>query len=78
MHLSKAKLLPVEDNDVKVKSKVAAPEKFDYEVTVATDGVDAMMKAIALLPDLILLDTIIPKMDGFEVCRCHYPGRNSI
>ncbi|WP_170482610.1 adenylate/guanylate cyclase domain-containing protein [Ruegeria arenilitoris] len=40
-----------------------------YITAEAIDGEDALEKATDLLPDLILLDVMMPKMDGFEVCR---------
>ncbi len=40
-----------------------------YHVTFAEDGVNALKKAAELTPDLILLDAMLPQMDGFEVCR---------
>lgn len=41
----------------------------DYEVAVAMDGPSALEFATAQQPDLILLDIIMPDMDGYEVCR---------
>ena len=40
-----------------------------FEVLLATDGEDALRQVIDHLPSLILLDVMMPKMDGFEVCR---------
>ncbi|MBN2494147.1 MAG: response regulator transcription factor [Deltaproteobacteria bacterium] len=40
-----------------------------YRVEVATDGEQALDKALALRPDLLLLDVMMPGRDGFEVCR---------
>jgi DNA-binding response OmpR family regulator len=40
-----------------------------YEVTTARDGMEALEKAKAEHPDLILLDVVMPRMDGFETCR---------
>jgi two-component sensor histidine kinase len=40
-----------------------------YRVIFATEGNDALDQAVRFLPDLILLDIIMPEMDGFEVCR---------
>jgi C4-dicarboxylate-specific signal transduction histidine kinase len=41
----------------------------DYDVISATDGVQALEKAEHLLPDIILLDMMMPEMDGLEVCQ---------
>ncbi len=40
-----------------------------FEVLVAQDGESALEKAEYVLPDLILLDIVMPHLDGFEVCR---------
>ena len=40
-----------------------------YEILTAADGEEALEVARAQLPDLILLDIMMPKMDGLEVCR---------
>lgn len=40
-----------------------------YRVELAVDGVDALEKIADLRPDIILLDVMMPRMDGFEVCR---------
>lgn len=41
----------------------------DFEVVVAEDGVEGLHQASVFLPDLILLDIMIPKMDGLEVLK---------
>lgn len=40
-----------------------------FEVLVASDGVDALAKLRAEKPDLVLLDVMMPKMNGFDVCQ---------
>jgi len=40
-----------------------------YEVTVASDGQEALERAVELRPDLVLLDVMMPKLDGFEVAQ---------
>ena len=40
-----------------------------YEILVATDGEEALAKATEQAPDLVLLDIMMPKMEGIEVCR---------
>lgn len=44
-------------------------EKEGYKAFIAYDGEDGLHKAITLNPDLILLDVMLPKLDGFQVCR---------
>ncbi len=44
-------------------------EKEGYKVAVAMDGEEGLNLALKLNPDLILLDVMLPKMDGFEVCK---------
>jgi len=41
----------------------------DYEFYSATNGKEAVEKALSIKPDLILLDVTMPEMDGFEACR---------
>ena len=44
-------------------------ESMGYTVILAEDGVEALEKAATRDPDLVLLDVMMPNMDGFEVCR---------
>jgi CheY-like chemotaxis protein len=43
--------------------------KTDYKIGVTLNGRDALLFAKKHRPDLILLDIVMPQMDGFEVCR---------
>jgi DNA-binding response OmpR family regulator len=40
-----------------------------YEVAIAHDGAEAIDRAMALRPDLVVLDVMLPEIDGFEVCK---------
>lgn len=44
-------------------------ERYHYRVFTALDGPSGLELALRLLPDLIVLDVMLPGMDGFEVCR---------
>ena len=44
-------------------------EKEDYEVVTAGNGEEAIAKFDSENPDLILLDVMMPKLDGWQVCR---------
>jgi len=66
--LSECTVLVVDDAEANVDILVDILGN-DYDVAVATDGPSALEFAFAALPDLILLDIMMPGMDGFEVCR---------
>ena len=62
-------ILVVEDNTASLDILKARLTANNYEVITATDGVEGLDQAKKQLPDLILLDIMMPKMDGLEVCR---------
>lgn len=64
-----ARLLVVDDNPLNVKLLAAKLTRDYYYVSTAENGVQAMQMAVADQPDLILLDVMMPEIDGFEVCR---------
>src|SRR6476660_5645913 len=58
------------DDDAAIAELVAVNlEMAGYEVTQAEDGIKGQALAIQLLPDLIMLDLMLPKVDGFTVCQ---------
>ncbi len=66
--MAQAKILLVDDS----KTTLFMEEmilKADYDLVRASDGEEALVVAAAEKPDLVLLDVVMPKMDGFEVCR---------
>ncbi len=65
--LSHCSVLLVDDTESDIDILVNALED-DYEVSVALDGASALEHAVEQLPDLILLDIMMPGMDGYEVC----------
>ncbi len=62
-------LLIVDDNASARETLVAMLENQEYHIELAEDGFHALQILQQLEPDLILLDVMMPGMDGFEVCR---------
>jgi DNA-binding response OmpR family regulator len=67
--MGKAKILCVDDDRPTVTIISGVLRKENYEVEVAMNGQDGLKKAHDFKPDLILLDIMMPGMDGYEVCR---------
>ena len=68
MH-SPPRILIVDDNETNRDILVTRLQAHGYELAQAADGEEALTAAKSLLPDLILLDVMMPKLDGIEVCR---------
>ena len=68
----------IADDDVDIVRFVALNLRLEgFEVVVASNGQDALDKALEVRPSLIVLDTMMPRMDGYEVCarlRDQWPG----
>lgn len=64
-----ARVLVVDDILPNVKLLEAKLSSEYYDVLTATNGADALEKVAAQSPDIVLLDVMMPGMDGFEVCR---------
>ena len=64
-----ARILVVDDIEANVRLLEAKLTAEYYEVVTAADGVQALAAAAEHDPDIILLDVMMPGMDGFEVCR---------
>jgi two-component system cell cycle response regulator DivK len=63
------KILVVDDNQDGRELVVKILKNRGYQMIEAVDGEEALEKAIAECPDLILMDISIPKIDGYEVTR---------
>ena len=63
------KVLVVDDNEDSVKILVKTLQSAGYSVQLARDGIEAIVMIRNEDPDLVLLDIMMPRMDGFEVCQ---------
>jgi len=63
------KILIIDDEPQLVELLKIRLEANDYEVLVAADGQEGLKAARSKKPDLIILDLMLPKVDGFTVCR---------
>ena len=63
------KILIVDDEVNIVISMEFLIKQAGYELDIARDGEEALEKVSSFQPDLILLDVMMPKINGFEVCR---------
>ena len=64
-----ARILVVDDQPLNVKLLEAKLTAEYYDVVTAADGVEALEKAADVRPDIILLDVMMPGMNGYEVCE---------
>jgi two-component system cell cycle response regulator len=64
-----SKILVVDDNAQNLELLVAYLDGLDCRILTATNGMEALEKVKSENPDLILLDVMMPRMSGFEVCR---------
>lgn len=67
--MAKKKILVVDDEGELVKGLQIRLEASGFEVIAAFDGQEGLEKARDEKPDLILLDVMMPKMNGYQVCR---------
>lgn len=63
------RLLVVDDDPANIRLVLETLEGLDYQIDTASDGVEAIELVRADPPDLMLLDVMMPKMNGLEVCR---------
>src|SRR5476649_1131931 len=64
-----ARILVVDDQPANIQIVGAVLGKLGHEIIPASDGATALKRVALRMPDLILLDMLMPGMDGCEVCR---------
>lgn len=69
MNEPQKKIMVVDDSELNLMMMESFIDPMGHEVMTAKNGREALEKINADLPDLILLDVMMPEMDGFEVCR---------
>lgn len=65
----KYKIMVVDDDPEAIQLIEAVLGKEDYEIIKVTNATEVGIKSVLLTPDLILLDFLMPEINGFEVCR---------
>jgi twitching motility two-component system response regulator PilH len=63
------KIMVVDDSPTMRKMMSDTLDGKGYQIITATDGEEALQKAAKELPDLVLLDVVMPGKNGFQVCR---------
>ena len=67
--MERKKILLVDDSSTVLLMEKMILSKSPYDLVTASNGQEGFDKALSEKPDLILLDVVMPRMDGFEVCR---------
>jgi len=67
--MAASRILIADDNPTNVELLEAYLSGTDCEIGIAVDGHDTLEKVAEFQPDLILLDIMMPKLSGFEVCK---------
>jgi CheY-like chemotaxis protein len=67
--MSRKRILLVDDAKTSIMMEQMILSRGTYEFLTAQDGLEAVDMAVRELPDLILMDIMMPKMDGLEACR---------
>jgi len=67
--MSKGRILVVDDDKTLIRLMREALSKADYDVITASNGIDALQEVYAKQPDLIILDVMMPRMDGWETAQ---------
>ncbi len=63
------KILVIEDDPASLRLMVYTLQHEGYQVITAANGLEGLRKALKEKPDLLILDVMLPGIDGFEVCH---------
>lgn len=66
---SKSKILIIDDDPDALETMTAVLETHDYQVLTALSGLEGISKASKEKPDLIIMDVLMPEVDGFITCK---------
>ncbi len=67
--MAEANILIIEDDEIVARTVERSLRSEDFKITKANSGVEGLKAARKSVPDLVLLDVIMPGMDGYTVCR---------
>jgi DNA-binding response OmpR family regulator len=67
--LEAKKILVIDDDDIVIRTIERCLRSADFRITLAKSGVEGLQSARRVLPDLVILDVIMPGMNGYTVCR---------
>ena len=67
--MASRKILLVDDSETVLQMEQMILAKSPYELILARDGEEGVAKALTTQPDLILMDVVMPKMNGFEAMK---------
>ena len=67
--MDRKKILLIEDDNDIAKTTAAFLEMEGFEVVIASEGIDGLHKARTIKPDLVIIDIMLPTLDGFKICR---------
>ncbi len=66
---NKKRALIVDDSRTSLLVESSILRRSNFDIVTASDGDEAVAKAVALLPDIIVMDVVMPRLDGFSACR---------
>ena len=67
--MSKKVLLVDDSTTTLMMEEMILKQQTNYECVTAKDGLDAISRAMVEAPDLVLMDVVMPRMNGFEACK---------